>query len=172
MRPSDLSLAILAHTATGAPREGAAMTTPDYETDFYAWAQAQAEALRAKDWAAVDVTNLLEEAEGLAERHRSAIEHQLERLVIHLLKYHYQPNERPRRRRGWRVSITSARHEIRKVIQRNPSLQTYPTSCLMNAYRYARRQAALQTDLLLAAFPEVCPWPIEQVLEDDFWPEA
>ena len=54
----------------------------DYKTDFYAWAQAQAEALRAKDWAAVDVTNLLEEVEGLAERHRSAIEHQLERLVI------------------------------------------------------------------------------------------
>ena len=89
----------------------------DYDTDFYAWAQAQAEALRAKDWAAVDVTNLLEEMEGLAERHRSAIEHQLERLLIHLLKYQYQPNERPRRGRGWRVSIASARHEIEKVIQ-------------------------------------------------------
>ena len=144
----------------------------DYETDFYAWAQAQAEALRAKDWAAVDVTNLLEEVEGLAERHRSAIEHQLERLVIHLLKYQYQSNERPRRGRGWRVSITSARHEISKVIRRNPSLHAYPADCLMNAYRYARRQAALQTDLPLATFPEVCPWPTEQVLDDDFWPEA
>jgi Domain of unknown function DUF29 len=25
------------------------MTTPDYDADFYAWAQAQAAALRAKD---------------------------------------------------------------------------------------------------------------------------
>jgi Domain of unknown function DUF29 len=144
----------------------------DYDTDFYAWAQAQAEALRAKDWAAVDVTNLLEEVEGLAERHRSAIEHQLERLLIHLLKYQYQPDERPRRGRGWRVSIASARHEIMKVIQRNPSLQAYPAACLANAYRYARRQATLQTDLPLATFPEACPWPIEQVLDEDFWPEG
>ena len=58
------------------------------------------------------------------------------------------------------------------MIQYNPSLQAYPADCLMNAYRYARRQAALQTDLPLATFPEVCPWPIEQVLDDDFWPEA
>ena len=28
------------------------MTTPNYDTDFYAWTQAQAAALRAKDWAA------------------------------------------------------------------------------------------------------------------------
>ena len=29
------------------------MTTPSYETDFYAWAAQQAAALRAKDWAVV-----------------------------------------------------------------------------------------------------------------------
>jgi hypothetical protein len=28
------------------------MTTPDYDTDFYAWTQAQAAAIRAKDVAA------------------------------------------------------------------------------------------------------------------------
>jgi Domain of unknown function DUF29 len=29
------------------------MTTPDYDTDVYAWTQQQAQALRAKDWAAL-----------------------------------------------------------------------------------------------------------------------
>ena len=31
------------------------MTTPTYERDFYAWTRQQAQALRAKDWAALDV---------------------------------------------------------------------------------------------------------------------
>ena len=57
------------------------------------------------------------------------------------------------------------------MIQHNPSLQAYPADCLMNAYRYARRQVALQTDLPLAIFPEACPWPVDQVLNEDFWPE-
>ena len=50
----------------------------DYDTDFYAWVQKQAAALRAKGWLALDVTNLLGEVESLAERQRSAIEHQLD----------------------------------------------------------------------------------------------
>jgi hypothetical protein len=87
---------------------------------FHAWAQAQAEAPRVKDWPLLDVENLVEEVEGLAERHRSAMEHQLGRLLI-LLKYQNQPEERPRRGRSWRVSIASARHEFSNVIRRNPS---------------------------------------------------
>jgi len=35
----------------------------EYETDFYGWTQAQAQALRAKDWAALDVDHLAEEIE-------------------------------------------------------------------------------------------------------------
>jgi hypothetical protein len=26
--------------------------------------------------------------------------------------------------------------------------------------------------LAVATFPEVCPWPVEQVLAEDFWPEG
>ena len=29
-----------------------------------------------------------------------------------------------------------------------------------------------ETDLPLATFPEVCPWSLAQVLDEDFWPEA
>lgn len=144
---------------------------PLYDTDFYAWTQAQAAAIRAKAWAALDVTNLLEEVESLAERHRSAIEHQLERLLIHLLKYQYQPEERPRRGRGWRVSIASARHEIQKVLRRNPSLRDYPTDCLADAYRYARRQAARQTGLPLRTFPPDPEWSVTEILDEDGWPD-
>jgi hypothetical protein len=42
------------------------MTTPLYEGDFYAWARQQADALKAKDWAALDLVDLVEEVENLA----------------------------------------------------------------------------------------------------------
>jgi hypothetical protein len=37
------------------------MTKASYDTNFYAWAQA----LRAKDWAALDIEHLAEEVEDL-----------------------------------------------------------------------------------------------------------
>jgi hypothetical protein len=70
-----------------------------YDTDFYTWTRAQAEALRHKDWAALDVDHLGE------------------------------------------------------------------------AYRHARADAPDATRLPPATFPEACPWTVEQVLDEDFWPE-
>jgi hypothetical protein len=40
------------------------------------------------------------------------------------------------------------------------------------AYPRARRDAAKETGLPLATFPETCPWALAQVLEADVWPEA
>jgi Domain of unknown function DUF29 len=67
------------------------MTIPDYDTDFYTWTQTQAAALRAKNWAALDLEHLAEEIESLGRSERYAIESQLERLLLHLLKWCYDP---------------------------------------------------------------------------------
>jgi hypothetical protein len=45
----------------------------DYEHDFYAWTQTQAEALRAKDVAALDLEHLAEEIESLGINAEHAI---------------------------------------------------------------------------------------------------
>jgi hypothetical protein len=147
------------------------MTKAAYDTDFYAWTQAQAEALRSKNWPALDLTNLAEEIESLCRRDRRAITHQLERLLLHLLKWAYQPGERNRRGRSWLGSMLQARHEIAQLIAESPSLHDYPAQQLTEAYRHARAQAAIQTSLPLTTFPETCPWSLTQVLDEDFWPE-
>lgn len=74
------------------------MTTPDYDTDFYAWTQAQVDALRAKDWAALDLPHVIEEIADLGNEQRHAVESHLRILLAHLLKWRYQPQ---RRRRSW-----------------------------------------------------------------------
>jgi hypothetical protein len=139
----------------------------DYDTDFYAWTQTQAKILRGGDWNRLDPIHLAEEIESLGQRDRDAIESQLVRLLLHLLKLTYDPATRPRR--GWRVTVADARERVARKAR--GGLQDYPATYLPVAYRYARRKAALATGLPLTDFPEACPWPIERVLDEDFFPE-
>ena len=141
----------------------------DYDTDFYTWTQAQAAALRAKNWSAVDVVHLAEEIADLGQSIENAIESHLERLLLHLLKYRYDPAQRSRR--GWRLTIRHARREIARLLRKNPGLQHHPARYLAEAYHYARADAPDATGLPLTTFPEACPWPVAQVLDADFWPE-
>jgi hypothetical protein len=142
----------------------------DYDTDFYTWTHTQAAALRAKDLAALDLEHLAEEIADLGQSIEHAIESHLERLLLHLLKWRYDPAQEPRR--GWRLTIRHARREIRKYLRRNPGLQHYPARYLPDAYQVAREDAPDETALAPETFPETCPWTVQQVLDADFWPEA
>ena len=144
------------------------MSDHDYNTDFYAWTQAQAAALRDGKWDTLDQANLAEEIESLGRSERYAIESHLQNLLTHLLKWRYDPATEPRQ--GWRITIRNARLDIAK--RAVGSLQHYPAQYLVTAYRHAREDAADETDLPLATFPAACPWPIEQVLDANFWPET
>lgn len=139
----------------------------EYDTDFYGWTQTQAQALRAKDWMALDVDHLAEEIEDVGNSVRFAIESQLVRLLLHLLKLRCDPATRPRR--GWQVTADAAREEIAR--RATGGLQHHPEHYLPHAYRQARRRALLAIDRPLGDIPEICPWTIAQVLEPDFFPE-
>lgn len=145
------------------------MTPPDYDIDLYAWTQAQAEALRAKDWAALDVANLAEEIESLGNEQAHAIESHLTVALTHLLRWTYQPE---RRSKSWRNSLRVARQQIAKRLRRSPSLRPQLPTLLRDAYADARKRAMDQTELPLSTFPEACPWPLAQVLDEDFLPEV
>jgi len=48
----------------------------------------------------------------------------------------------------------------------------HPWRNLGTADHYARGDAVDETGMPLTTDPEACPWPIERVLDEDFWPEA
>jgi hypothetical protein len=148
------------------------MTDARYDSDFYAWTQVQATALRGKDWAALEVENLAEEIDSLGRSDRRAITHQPERLLTHLLKWTYQSQQRPRYGRSWSRSLHQARAAIGDLVEESPSFQDYPTQRLTLAYRRALRLAANDAGLPLASFPEACPWSLAQILDEDFLPEG
>jgi Domain of unknown function DUF29 len=144
------------------------MIDSSYGADFLAWARAQAVYLRAKDWSALDVTNLAEEIESLGNEQEHAVESHVHIALLHLLKIAYQRQ----RRRGWLRSINNARQEIARRVKRSPSLRPKLPELLTDAYRTARRAAALETSLPRDTFPEACPWSLDQVLDEDFFPEV
>jgi hypothetical protein len=141
-----------------------------YDDDFYAWTQTQARNIRDFKWDDVDWEHVAEEIEDLGQAIENAIESHMERLLLHLLKYRYDPAQRPRR--GWRLTIRHARREITRLIRKNPGLQHYPAGYLAEAYRHARADAPDATGLPLETFPETCPWDIDEVRREEFWPEA
>jgi hypothetical protein len=144
------------------------MTTPTYDTDFYTWAHQQAQALRAKDWAALDLNNLIEEVEDLAGRHRDALGSELKRLLVHLVKWHYQPTHRSD---SWLDSMEQARQAIDDLIDDYPGLADYPPVALPKAYQRARRQGARETKLPLTTFPpEGCPWDLDDIRREGWLP--
>ena len=146
--------------------------TTSYDADFYTWTQVQAQALRAKDWQAMDLENLAEEIESLGKRDRRGVESYLEVVAKHLLKWVYQPPDRAQRGRSWRTSISKARRGMERLIEDSPSLRDVPAPRLVSIYRRARRGAADETGLPLATFPDACPWSLEQLQDEDFWPGA
>ena len=90
---------------------------------------------------------------------------EFENLILHLLKWKYQPEWQCG---SWRGSIFEARRRIARLIKKNSSLRPYPGEYLPEAYTVAREKALLETGLY--RLPETCPWTIEQVLADDFLP--
>ena len=85
------------------------MTTLLYDTDFDAWAQAQAAHLWAKDWAALDVDHLAEEIEEVRKSERKAVRSNWQLLWLHLLKWAYQPQGSERYGASWQATIDCTR---------------------------------------------------------------
>ena len=101
--------------------------------------------------------------------HEHELEHRLMRLLQHLLKWQYQP---VRRGRSWRSTIVEQRQRIAKRLRESPSLRPALPAMLEEEYRLARLKAGDETRLPEAILPPTCPWTVEQLLDDAFWPEA
>jgi hypothetical protein len=143
-----------------------------YDQDFYAWTQSTAELIRAGKWYDLDREALAEEVESLGRNENRELEHQLEVLVVHLLKWRYQPEKRARGS-SWLRTILEQRRRLHRLVSQSPSLRPTLPAILTESYAYIRQRASLETHLSLTTFPETCPWQLEeQILHDDFWPEG
>ncbi len=138
-----------------------------YETDFYAWTQQQASLLQAEEFAELDLPNLIEELEAMGRSQKSQLTNRLRVLLMHLLKFHYQADHPSK---GWLHTIREQRRRLELLLDDNPSLRRELVDRIVYAYGRAREDAASETGLSLGAFPEICPYTVEQILRIDWLP--
>jgi len=144
------------------------MSASLYETDFYAWANRQAELLRAGDLSNADIENIAEEIESMGKTEKRELVNRLVILLLHLLKWRYQP---VRRGSSWEATVRVQRRDLSVHLKDNPSLKAKVSEAIEQAYGNALILAADETGLPEALFPAECPWPFETIMNEEFWPE-
>jgi hypothetical protein len=138
-----------------------------YEIDYAGWVFDQVERLRRKRPDGIDWTNIAGELGDLGKSERRALASHLRVLLMHLLKWQHQPEQRTE---SWRLSIRNGRLEASELLMENPSFKTNLHAVVRRQYRSAREFAAHETMLPAETFPEELPYELEQIFDQDFWP--
>ncbi|EIC4510156.1 DUF29 domain-containing protein [Escherichia coli] len=139
-----------------------------YEDDFYTWTQEQRELLAAGRFDELDIEHLAEELDSMGASERNALESRLIVLLMHMLKWQYQPG---RRGRSWQFTIAEQRRSITRHLRNNPGLKGRLSEIFTAAYGDARYRAEYETGFAIDTFPEDCPWTWEQVIDQEFMPQ-
>jgi hypothetical protein len=138
-----------------------------YTTDYLQWIEATVEKLRQQDYANVDWQNLIEEIEDMGRSERKSLKSNFIVIVLHLLKWQYQPSMRGG---SWAGSIVEHRRRVGDAIAESPSLKPYLEQTYPQWYNDALRQAIAETQLPQETFPTACPYTLAEILDFDFLP--
>lgn len=165
-QPPPIGLDPLPMASDGVPQTTA--PTSLYEQDFYLWTQTMAAALRLGNFTQLDLQNLIEEVDALGRRDRRELERRLTTLLMHLLKWQFQPEMRSG---SWRGTIAEQRLRITKLLKESPSLRSPFEQLLLPCHEDARLLASAETSLAIETFPENCPYKLSQTLDIAFLPD-
>ena len=143
------------------------MSATLYDKDFYRWALEQAHYIKTKAFDKLDIEHLFEEVESMGNQNKTELRNRLAILLMHLLKWKYQPELKSK---SWYLTIVQQRSDISDLIFDNPSLKHFLPDLFSKAYTKSVTFAAAETGIIKSAFPKESEWTIEQVLSDEFYP--
>jgi predicted DNA-binding ribbon-helix-helix protein len=139
-----------------------------YEQDYYLWLETTVQLLQQGKLTQLDLDNLIDEIAYMARKEKKALASNLKILLMHLLKYKYQPEKRSN---SWRYTILEHRQRIEADLEDSPSLKPYLQDVFPQIYSKARKVAAAETGLDISTFPPKSPFTLEVTLDPDYLPE-
>jgi len=143
--------------------------TATYDQDLYTWSLEQAQLLRERKFDQADWEHIIEEIEDMSKSEKRALQSFLETLLMHLLKWQYQPAYQGN---SWKFTIIEQRKRINTHLKENPGLKSKLTTIIESAYEYAVSGAVRETGLMSEVFPTSCPWTFETFMDETFWPTS
>ena len=140
-----------------------------YEDDAHAWALEQAELLKARRFADLDIDNLADEVQDVARRERNELVSRLGLVFQHLLKWDVQPE---RRSASWARTIREQRLQVDELLGEARSLRAHLPALSDRAFRHGRVAALNETGLSDSAIPDANPYSWDEVMTRPVtWPE-
>ena len=138
-----------------------------YEADVVAWASEQARLIRAGRFDQLDLTHIAEEIEDVGKSEQRELASRMAVLLAHILKWEFQPQKRSV---SWTLTIKEQRRLLARRLQRTPSLvpMLSDPEWIDEIWIDAKALAEKETGLDIGTFPEVCPWVLAHVLEEDW----
>ena len=149
-------------------RPSVSATANFYEQDYYLWLQHTLKLLREHQFSELDIPHLIEEIEDMGRSEKRAVESNLVVILMHLLKYQYQPQKCSN---SWKASIREHRRRLRKLFKDSPSLKPYFQEVFHECYQDAREQASDETGLSLETFPIESPFTPEETMNREYLPD-
>ena len=140
-----------------------------YNRDFYLWTKSTAKLLKERNFSEVDIVNLVEEIETLGRSEKRELKNRLIVLLMHLLKWKYQPGKRSE---SWRSTISEQRISLEALLEDSPSLKPFLPEVFDNCYQKARVKAASETGIKQDIFAAESPFTPEETLSFEYLPEA
>jgi hypothetical protein len=140
-----------------------------HATDYVQWIESTVAKLQRQDYANVDWQKLIEEIEDMGRSERKSLKSNFIVVVLHLLKWQYQPEMRGG---SWAGSIVEHRRRLRDAIADSPSLKPHLQEAYQDWYGDVVRQAIAETQLDPETFSATCPYTLSEILDFDFLPKT
>jgi hypothetical protein len=139
-----------------------------YERDFCLWLDFNIARMKSGNMGGIDLEHLIEELEAMGRSERQALQSNLQVVLMHLLKYKYQPEKRSN---SWRFTLLEHRDRIEVSVEDSPSLRSLLSEGFERCYAKARKKAAVDTGLDINTFPISSPFTLEETLDSEFLPD-
>ena len=140
-----------------------------YELDYLAWYEKTLEQLKNNHSNELDLESLSEVLENLVRDTKRSGESYLRQIIIRLLLIEYWESEKINRCH-WAAEIVNFRSELETDMTTNlkKHLDLVKENIYQKALKYVIKKTALNRTLL----PIQCPYSLEQLLDDDWFPQG
>jgi hypothetical protein len=140
-----------------------------YELDSLAWYETTLAQIKNNQLNELDLESLGEVLENLVRDTKRSGESYLRQVKIHLLLIEYWQSE-SLNRRHWAAEIVNFRSELETDMTTN--LKKHLDLVKENIYQKALKYVTKKTELNKTLFPIQCPYSLEELLNDDWFPQA